>query len=254
MRRLTILSCLFLIGLAVIIFVINTPNKILLFDAKAIQTSKNNLMFMVTLRMENSGGPDRLISVYSPLAKSAYIMNSIAGSSVIVIPQNGTGILAMDGAHVMLMAMSDSLEKGALIPITLKFENAGSVSTNAKISEKSIMNHSRSNGIHGNPAPTVAVSWKKSPSATGATLQLSVDNFTFVPLRDDLKHIPNQGHAHIYLNGLKLGRLYAETYEVGSLLPGKYRLSVVLNSNDHRPYLTNGQLVASFLEFEIPQV
>ena len=251
MRRLIILSCLFIIGTAVIIFVINTPNKILLFDAKAVQTSKNNLMFMVTLRMENSGGPDRLISVSSPLAKSTYIMNSITGS--LVIPQNGTGILAMDGAHVMLMAKSDSLEKGALIPITLKFENAGSVSTSAKISEKSIMNHSRSNGILENPAPTVAVKWKKSPSATGATLQLSVDNFTFVNVSDDLKHIPNQGHAHIYLNGLKLGRLYAETYELGSLLPGKYRLSVVLNSNDHRPYLTNGQLVASFLEFEIPQ-
>ena len=254
MRRFTIVSCLFIIGIAVVFFVINTPNKILLFDAKAIQSSKNKLMFLVTLRMENSGGPDRLISVSSPLAKSAYIMNSIAGSSVIVIPQNGTGILAMDGAHVMLMAMSDSLEKGALIPITLKFENAGSVSTSAKISEKLIMNHSRSNGILENPAPTVAVKWKKSPSATGATLQLSVDNFTFVNVSDDLKHIPNQGHAHIYLNGLKLGRLYAETYELGSLLPGKYRLSVVLNSNDHRPYLTNGQLVASFLEFEIPQV
>jgi len=183
MRRLIILSCLFLIGTAVIIFVINTPNKILLFDAKAIQTSKNNLMFMVTLRMENSGGSDRLISVSSPLAKSTYIMNSITGS--LVIPQNGTGILAMDGAHVMLMAKSDSLEKGALIPITLKFENAGSVSTNAKISEKSIMNHSRSNGILENPAPTVAVSWKKSPSATGATLQLSVDNFTFFHVSDD---------------------------------------------------------------------
>ena len=86
MRRLTILSCLFLIGMTVIVFVINTPNKILLFDAKAIQTSKNNLMFMVTLRMENSGGPDRLISVSSPLAKNAYIINSIAGTSRIVIP------------------------------------------------------------------------------------------------------------------------------------------------------------------------
>ena len=62
-----------------VIFVNNRPNKILLFDAKAIQNSKNNLIFMITLRMENNGGPDRLISVSSPLAKNAYITNSIGG-------------------------------------------------------------------------------------------------------------------------------------------------------------------------------
>ena len=160
----------------------------------------------------------------------------------------------MDGAHVMLKAETASLKKGAVIPLTLKFENAGSVHTSAQISEKSIMKHSKSNGISGNPAPTIAISWKKPPSVAGVTVQLAVDNFTFTRVNNDVEHIPNQGHAHIYLNGLKLGRLYAETYELGALLPGKYKLSVVLNSNDHRPYLNNNQLVASFSEFEIPKL
>ena len=157
MRCFNILSCLLLIGLVPVIFVNSRPNKILLFDAQAIQASKNNLIFLVTLRMENDGGLDKSISLSSPLAKSAYIMNSREGRFAIVIPQNGIVTFALDGAHAMLKTKLASLRKGMLIPLTLEFENAVSVSTSAQISEKSNTNHSQSDGILKNPAPTIAV-------------------------------------------------------------------------------------------------
>tara|TARA_R110002074_G_scaffold3594_5_gene18769 strand:+ start:5876 stop:6148 length:273 start_codon:yes stop_codon:yes gene_type:complete len=65
-------------------------------------------------------------------------------------------------------------------------------------------------------------------------MTLNTQNFTFIRAEDGAAHVPNQGHAHVYLNGLKLGRLYAETFELGALSPGKYKLSVALNSNDHK--------------------
>lgn len=254
MRRLVILSCVLSLGVALILFVNNKPDTISLTNAKAIQTSRNNLMFMVTLQIENSGDPDKLINVSSPLAQNASIMNLSGGSSAIIIPAKATGIFAMDGAHVMLKTKSDALGKRAFIPLTLTFENAGAVSVRAEITGKSMMNHGQSSGVLESPPPALSLSWKEPPDKNGATVQLVVRNFTFFRADDGAKHVPNQGHAHVYLNGLKLGRLYAETYEIGALSPGKYRLSIELNSNDHRPYLGDGQIIGAFLEFEIPKV
>lgn len=59
MKRVIILSFLLLIGVTALIFVNQQTNNISLLDASAVQSSDNPQMFMASLRMENSGGPDR---------------------------------------------------------------------------------------------------------------------------------------------------------------------------------------------------
>lgn len=208
-------------------------------------------MFMVGLRIENSGSADRLIGVSSPAAQNVSIMNPGGNGSAIVIPKNGAGILAMDGAHIMLMTKPDTFAQGAFIPLNLTFENAGTVSTRVQNSGVAPMNHGQSNGVTEDPAPELALSWKNQPDQGGATLQLATSNFTFVRAGDGAEHSPNEGHAHVYLNGLKLGRVYEEAYKIGALSPGKYELTVALNTNDHRPYLMNSRIVSKTLEFEL---
>ena len=107
-------------------------------------------------------------------------------------------------------------------------------------------------GISETPAPTLELSWEDVPTKDGAKLRLETNNFTFSRADDDAAHVPNEGHAYVYLNGLKLGRLYSDTYQIGALSPRNYTLSVALNSKDHHPYVNDIGQVMGALVFKIP--
>mgnify|MGYP006431634573 FL=1 len=87
--------------------------------------------------------------------------------------------------------------------------------------------------------------------ADGFEVEITVENFEFVVVDGMAPHVDGQGHAHIYLNGVKLGRLYENRFEVGSLPAGEYDLTVALNSNDHRPYVSGGAPVAITHRFSL---
>jgi periplasmic copper chaperone A len=252
MKRIFILISLLLIGSMAIFLTNQQTNSISLLGGSAVQSQQNNQMFMVSLKIENTGTPDRLISAASPSAHNVSIMNPGHEGSAIIIPKDGTGILAMDGAHIMLMTKPDTFSQGTFIPLNLTFENAGSVAIRLQNIGAAMMNHGRSNGVSETQAPTLELSWESMPTKDGAKLRLETNNFTFSRADDDAAHVPNEGHAHVYLNGLKLGRLYSETYQIGALSPGNYTLSVALNSNEHQPYLNESGPVIDALMFEIP--
>ena len=252
MKRFGILFCLGLIGVAAYLLNDKQADTISLFDASAFQSPENANLFMVALSIENNGEPDRLISASSPSAQNVSIENPGADGSAIIIPKNGGGILAMDGAHIMLIAKPDTFEQGAFLPLNLTFENAGSVSVRVQNVGVAEMNHGLANGISETPTPELELKWMIAPSANGAQVKLNTDDFTFTNVEAGTAHAPNHGHAHVYLNGLKLGRLYSDTYQIGALLAGNYTLSVALNSNDHRPYVNDDGPVMDTLVFEIP--
>ena len=251
MKRIFILISLLVIG-SIGIFLTNQQiNSISLLRGSAVQSQQNNQMFMVSLKIENTGTPDRLISAASPSAHNVSIMNPGHEGSTIIIPKDGTGILAMDGAHITLMTKPGTFKQGTFIPLNLKFESAGFVAIRLQNTGAAVMNHGLSNSVSETPAPTLELSWEDIPTKNGAKLRLETNNFTFSRADDDAAHVPNEGHAHVYLNGLKLGRLYSNTYQIGALSPGNYTLSVALNSNDHRPYVSDSGPVIGALIFEI---
>jgi copper(I)-binding protein len=251
MKRIVILISLLLIGSIAIFLTNQQTNSISLLAGSAVQSPQNNQMFMVSLKIKNTGKPDRLISAASPSAHNVSIMNSGHEGSPIIIPEDGTGILAMDGAHIMLMTKPGTFAQGTFIPLNLKFESAGFVAIRLQNTGAAVMNHGLSNSVSETPAPTLELSWEDIPTKNGAKLRLETNNFTFSRADDDAAHVPNEGHAHVYLNGLKLGRLYSNTYQIGALSPGNYTLSVALNSNDHRPYVSDSGPVIGALIFEI---
>jgi hypothetical protein len=103
------------------------------------------------------------------------------------------------------------------------------------------------------PNPKLSVSAPNGVRKSGFDIKLDVENFSFVLAPDDAQHIPNEGHAHVYLNGLKLGRLYNSTFTLGEVPANEYELRVTLNSNDHRPYLTEGSAVQEALSFKFKE-
>ena len=82
----------------------------------------------------------------------------------------------------------------------------------------------------------------------GYNVQILVRNFTFTPAAINHDVVPNEGHAHIYINGIKISRVYGNWYHLPSTLfsPGVNALTVTLNANDHSTWATTeGDLIAS---------
>lgn len=70
-------------------------------------------------------------------------------------------------------------------------------------------------------------------SSSGWNLHLLVSNFVFAPENAGQPHVPGQGHAHVYVNGAKIARLYGKWMHI-PMLPEGASVEVTLNSNDHR--------------------
>ena len=252
MKRLMIIGCVLAATLAAYVLLQDRAAPITLTDATATAGSSVAPAFMVAMTIENSGPPDRLIQVSSPSGAMVSIMNSDNADAPLVIPGEGSASLAMDGAHLMIMGADAAFAEGAFLPVTLTFENAGDVSTRVENIGTMAMGHAMTNGVQEDPAPSLEITAVTAPSPDGFDIALEVTNFTFTQGEENADHVPNEGHAHVYLNGLKLGRLYDQTYRIGALPPGGYDLTVALNTNDHRPYLDANEPVIGRLTFTIP--
>ncbi|WP_269584791.1 hypothetical protein [Roseibium sp. Sym1] len=88
-------------------------------------------------------------------------------------------------------------------------------------------------------APSLEISLSPDP-ATGYNLHVMTQNFTFTPGHASQDHVPGEGHAHVYVNGEKLGRLYGAWMHLSSL-PENATVEVTLNSNDHRMLAVDNQ-------------
>lgn len=82
-------------------------------------------------------------------------------------------------------------------------------------------------------APTLAITVEADP-VSGHNLHIGVENFTFSPENASLDHIDGEGHAHVYINGVKLGRFYGPWVHLDGLPEGEVTVEVTLNANDHR--------------------
>ena len=78
---------------------------------------------------------------------------------------------------------------------------------------------------------------------SGWNAQIITKNFVFAPENVSTNHVTGQGHAHIYIDGVKINRVYSEWHHLGSLEPGIHKISVKLSTNDHRELSHDGELI-----------
>ncbi|MBM1221949.1 hypothetical protein JQU17_14350 [Ponticoccus sp. SC2-23] len=93
------------------------------------------------------------------------------------------------------------------------------------------------------PSPEIALTlW---PDA-GRDMNLRVDapGFTFTPEEVNGAVTPATGHAHIYVNGEKIARLYGP-YAHLTALPEGAEIRVTLNANDHTEWAVDGVPLAA---------
>ncbi|MDK3074508.1 hypothetical protein QO034_15530 [Sedimentitalea sp. JM2-8] len=95
-------------------------------------------------------------------------------------------------------------------------------------------------------APSLEVEVSRDP-ASGWNLHMKTANFRFSPQNASRKHVAGEGHAHVYIDGVKLGRFYGPWVHLDGLPEGATEIEVTLNANDHRPLTVGGTPVAQTL-------
>jgi len=94
----------------------------------------------------------------------------------------------------------------------------------------------------GKPVPQVDL-FVYQDSMKGWNLELKLTNFKFVPETVNQSSNPYEGHAHLYINGEKITRIYSNWYYLGNLKPGKNEITVSLNTNKHEDLVSNSKMI-----------
>lgn len=113
--------------------------------------------------------------------------------------------------------------------------------------------HDHAGHDHGDHEQTLA-EWTGPPAnlsldltrdmGNAMNLNIQADGFTFTPETVNTDPTPGTGHAHIYLNGEKIGRAYSPWFHIETVLPGDV-IRVTLNADDHAPWGVDGQPIAA---------
>jgi hypothetical protein len=81
----------------------------------------------------------------------------------------------------------------------------------------------------------------------GYNIQIMTENYEFTPAAINREAVANEGHAHIYVNGTKISRVYSNWFHLPSsyLQPGANLITVTLNANDHSEWAIGDTQIAS---------
>jgi hypothetical protein len=94
----------------------------------------------------------------------------------------------------------------------------------------------------GETAPTIALDVLEDPKS-GWNLHVTTTGFDLVPEKASTEAVFGEGHMHLYVDGQKITRLYADWFHLGALDPGEHQVRVELSANDHSPYAVDGTLI-----------
>ena len=103
----------------------------------------------------------------------------------------------------------------------------------------------------GTPVPTLSIEVLPDPKS-GYNLRLDTTNFTFAPEHVSTDPVPGEGHAHLYIDGEKITRLYGPWYNMPEMAPGTHEIRVELSNNNHAPVAHNGQIIEAMATVEVP--
>ncbi|MEX0661620.1 MAG: hypothetical protein WEA58_09335 [Balneolaceae bacterium] len=85
----------------------------------------------------------------------------------------------------------------------------------------------------------------------GWNLRIETEEFKFTPQVSGSEHKMGEGHAHLYINNRKTDRIYGEWYHIYELPPGSYTIRVVLNTNNHKEYRVNSEVISDEIELTV---
>ena len=103
--------------------------------------------------------------------------------------------------------------------------------------------------------PTISLDVKKDPTG-GFNVHVITKNFRWSPEKASTTHVEGEGHAHVYLAGQKIIRLYNNWFHLNTFQfatnSGEQLLRVELVGNDHAPITVNSDEIFSEQLVEVP--
>ncbi len=102
----------------------------------------------------------------------------------------------------------------------------------------------------GQPVPQVELITYQD-AVKGWNLELKLVNFVLTPENVNQTNKLNEGHAHLFINGQKITRLYSNWYYLQSLPKGKNSIKIVLNANNHGELSYQGKTIADTKIIEV---
>jgi hypothetical protein len=100
------------------------------------------------------------------------------------------------------------------------------------------------------PTPTVTVDVTEDPKS-GWNLHATFEGHELAPEAVSTAPAAGEGHAHIYVDGEKLTRLYGEWFYLGDLEAGSHEIRVEASANDHSPLAVDGDVVDDTVTVEV---
>lgn len=104
-------------------------------------------------------------------------------------------------------------------------------------------NHDGMVEVSPDSAPSLSVELIEDPMS-GWNLHVLTEAFQFTPENAGAAHVMNEGHAHVYVDGVKIARLYGDWMHI-AVLPDAAEVSVTLNTNDHQAYSVDGKAISA---------
>ena len=262
MNRLIMVSAIVLvIALAAFGYVMTLGGGLVVQNARIVADPRDPRDAKLFMTIANRGGEaDRLIGVATDLAWNCgfhSVTAATGGAPYLDLPAESIVTLGPESAHIDLSEIGEPVRAGDEAVLVLGFERAGEMPIKARVAETV----TGGEGAHGaalfdprtagEPVPTLDLSGSVLEDGRVA-LTLTVENFTFDRAAVDGAHRAGTGHAHLYIDGEKVGRVYDPTYRTDPLSPGRHEIRVELNTNDHRAYARAGAPIAAVIEVAAP--
>lgn len=92
----------------------------------------------------------------------------------------------------------------------------------------------------------------KLDGTSAVNLKITTAEFTFAPESVNGPHVDGEGHAHVYVDGVKINRIYGPYYHLGSLSPGERSIRITLNANSHEQYAKGQHPIEAITTVVIP--
>ena len=86
----------------------------------------------------------------------------------------------------------------------------------------------------------------------GVNVGIIPEGLAFTPENVNLENIPGEGHAHIYVDGEKVSRVYTPQFYLKDIGPGTHTVRITLNANSHGDYASHGQVIEASTEVTVP--
>ena len=105
--------------------------------------------------------------------------------------------------------------------------------------------------IHARAGMSVKIKVRKD-AMKGHNLFITTKKFRWAPEHASGKHVRGEGHAHLFIDGKKITRIYGPAYYLGDLAEGSHIVTVSLNANNHASYMHGDKEVSATKTVVVP--